>query len=71
MSDTLGTTTFLTVVSTVTQTPRPVTITTTLTVLVHGTGTATESYVMDPTQSSPLPTPTYVLHAYNLWRPVH
>jgi hypothetical protein len=66
MSDTLGTTTFLTVISTVRETPRPVTIITTLTVLVHGSGTVTESFILSPTQSSSLSTSMYVFYDRNL-----
>ena len=51
MSDPLGVTTFLTVISTVTTTPQPTTITTVLTVLVQVSGTVTESYAPDPTQT--------------------
>ena len=72
MSDTLGVTTFLTVISTVTKTPQPTTITTVLTVLVHGSGAVTESYTLNPIEtpsvsaskelSSSLPTSTYVFY---------
>lgn len=60
MSDDLGTTTFLTVITTVTKTPGPVTVKTTLTILVQASGTATQSFILGPTE-----TPMYVSYAYN------
>lgn len=58
MSDTLGTTTWLTVISTVVDTPRPVTLPKTLTILVQGSGA--ESYEQVPTQPLSLPTSMYL-----------
>lgn len=56
MPDTLGTTTWLAIISTVVKTPGSVTVPSTLTVLVQGSGT--ESYGLDPTQSQSLSLPT-------------